>query len=125
MFESINLPQQITEKFGLPSQECRYTLETYSGFNTFVGLPEKDKTITSLADCILHQFPIDESVIDRKTEITRNIFGSSTYAVALEFSKSEDYKNLSDELKDYISSRGGIWNNNEGYCLREVLSEFS
>ena len=124
MEESINLPQQITVKFGYPSQECSYTLETYSGFYAFVGLPEKDQTITSLADCILHQFPIDESFIDRKREITRNIFGSSTYAVALEFSESEDYKNLSDELKDYISSRGGIWSNNGGYCLREVLSEF-
>ena len=124
MEESINLLQQITEKFGYPSQACSYTLETYSGFSAFAGLDEKDQTITSLANCILSQFPIDENIIDRNSEVTRNIFGSSTYAVALEFSESEDYKNLSEEIKDYISSRGGIWTNSGGYCLREVLSDF-
>tara|TARA_B100000424_G_scaffold270681_1_gene270725 strand:+ start:60 stop:437 length:378 start_codon:yes stop_codon:yes gene_type:complete len=124
MGESNKLSDQIIIKFGRPFQGSDiHTTETYSGFSAFADLSEKDQTITSLADCILHQFPIDESVIDRKREITRNIFGSSTYAVALEFSESEDYKNLSSEVKDYISSRGGIWTNG-GHCLREVFTEF-
>ena len=112
-------PQQITEKFGYPSSDSP---ETYSGFSAFAGLDVKDQSITSLVNCILSQFHID-----RNSEITRNIYGCSTYAVALEFSESEDYKNLTDEIKDYISSRGGRWNWSDigGFTtLRDVLSDF-
>jgi hypothetical protein len=117
-------PQQITEKFGYPSSDPP---ETYFGFSAFTALDEKDQSISSLANCILMQFPVDESIIDINSEISRNIYGSSTYAVALEFSESQDYKNLSDEIKEYISSRGGSWNwtDSGGYTtLREVLSYF-
>ncbi len=114
MGNSSKLSDEIIARFGMPFNGNGYNPETYSGFEHFRALTKKDQTIGTLAKCILEKFPSNE----------RNIFGSSTYAVALEFSESEDYKNLSTEAKDYISGRGGIWTENTTYSLRDVLTAF-